>query len=547
MANTWCPLTLCPCVQCEKADFMYVYTGYYTRLLKLYNDLGITLEKSNFTYSFFELSSSSSSASSSRQDRRFGMHHRPSRDTRHCLANGNEKSFSASNQKKHPEEQSETYKRSTFIYNGGNGLSLRPVSFPSASQTILDYSLSFANLLNLFYYFYDMLHMIVKASFFAGCYIYLALLSFYHVFSSHTSPTSTHPLHKSTLASFLSSTYLPHSFIVEIIIPLFSCVATCSPEEVMAYPAGEILEYIAKTFGTDHYIVKGGVRNVVQGLLKDVPEENIHLGCELTSLRRIKPSTEGGEVDVERGRLDLKEASSGQSWSFDEVIFATQANQARFLLADYYKSLHDSESPLDVHELSMEKERLDSLGKFSYTTSVVVNHYDEGNTLPSSHDDRRILNLARWSDADIAQTMSSKLLNEEKLDSSKRLGKEYIMATHDLSILHPNCRSPSSGAALLQTTNPTVKIEEGSIVSSQVFERAIMTLESKETLKQFMKYPRTSTTSSEDKRRGAENEDTKCFQGLGGIWFVGSWAAEGIPLLEGCVVSAERAVEAICA
>lgn len=533
---------------------MYVYTsahctGYYTRLLKLYNDLGITLEKSNFTYSFFELSSSSSS-----QDRRFGMqkseHHRPSRDTRHCLANGNEKSFSASNQKKeHLEEQSETLlKRSTFIYNGGNGLSLRPVSFPSARQTILDYSLSYTNLLNLFYYFYDMFQMIFKASFFAGCYVYLALVSFYHVFSSHTSPTSTHPLHKSTLASFLSSTYLPHSFIVEIVIPLFSCVATCSPEEVMAYPAGEILEYIAKTFGTDHYIVKGGVRNVVQGLLKDVPEENIHLGCELTSLRRIKPSTtnEGREDDIERGRLELKEASSGQSWSFDEVIFATQANQARFLLADYYKSLRDSESPLDNHELSMEKERLDALGQFSYTTSIVVNHYDEGNTLPWSNDDRRILNLARWSNADIAQNSSLKLLNEEKLDSSKRLGKEYIMATHDLSILHPNCRSPSSGAALLQSTNPTVEIEEESIVSSQVFERAIMTLESKETLKQFMKYPHSSTANGEKKSSDA-NQDMKCFQGLGGIWFVGSWAAEGIPLLEGCVVSAERAVEAICA
>lgn len=32
-------------------------------------------------------------------------------------------------------------------------------------------------------------------------------------------------------------------------------------------------------------------------------------------------------------------------------------------------------------------------------------------------------------------------------------------------------------------------------------------------------------------------------QGGKGVWFVGSWCAEGVPLLEGCVVSAEAVVE----
>jgi len=32
-------------------------------------------------------------------------------------------------------------------------------------------------------------------------------------------------------------------------------------------------------------------------------------------------------------------------------------------------------------------------------------------------------------------------------------------------------------------------------------------------------------------------------QGREGIWFVGSWLGEGIPLLEGCVESAEGVVE----
>ena len=40
-----------------------------------------------------------------------------------------------------------------------------------------------------------------------------------------------------------------------------------------------------------------------------------------------------------------------------------------------------------------------------------------------------------------------------------------------------------------------------------------------------------------------------CREGLGqgndNIWFVGSWLGEGIPLLEGCVESAETVVEMI--
>jgi len=36
-------------------------------------------------------------------------------------------------------------------------------------------------------------------------------------------------------------------------------------------------------------------------------------------------------------------------------------------------------------------------------------------------------------------------------------------------------------------------------------------------------------------------------QGAENVWFVGSWVAEGVPLLEGCVVSAEKVVEKILA
>ena len=36
-------------------------------------------------------------------------------------------------------------------------------------------------------------------------------------------------------------------------------------------------------------------------------------------------------------------------------------------------------------------------------------------------------------------------------------------------------------------------------------------------------------------------------QGLQNVWFVGSWVADGVPLLEGCVVSAEKVVDKLLA
>ena len=61
-----------------------------------------------------------------------------------------------------------------------------------------------------------------------------------------------------------------------------------------------------------------------------------------------------------------------------------------------------------------------------------------------------------------------------------------------------------------------------------------MSVSSKKVLSRFI-------LSATGKSEG-ENGD---LQGIDGIWFCGSWCAEGLPLLEGCVSSAERAVRAI--
>lgn len=342
----------------------------------------------------------------------------------------------------------------------------------------------------------------VQVAFFALCYIYLLLLSFYHVWSGHTSRKARHWIAQSTFSSFVETTYLPSSFVHTVLVPLFSCVATCSPAELAEYPAAELLEYVAATFGTDHYLVSGGVQRVVSRLLARIPKQSIHTSTELLAIRPIL----GGQAGIEL------ENSAGERWAVDHLILATQANQAQRLLRLYYKALKDAppESLSGGHAaLQAESERIAALSAFKYTRSIVVNHYDAAATLAPGSGDRRALNLAAWDTAPAAVNAEGGSTDTELLQASP----DHVMATHDLST-RAGSHISESGKPLLQTTNPTVPLQADKIVSSQVFERARVTLESRHALHRFL-----------DCKAGAKARSDG-FQGLNGVWLVGAWAAE---------------------
>lgn len=387
------------------------------------------------------------------------------------------------------------HKRTTFIYNGSNGLSLRPASVPvnNAEAYTPSARSSSGAIAQTFRYFYQTLS-------FALAYLYLLCISSYHHYSSHLEPSSTHWVTSSTFKSFLAHYRIPDGFTRAILVPLFSCVATCSVDELLEYPAAEFLEYIVKTFGTDHYVVKNGVRDVVNALLQNVPREtNLHLDCELVGMKKAL---------LEDGLIELED-SQGKVYHFDHVIFATQANQARYLLRTYYKSLLDAPER-DEAAVALEKQRLDALAAFTYTHSVVVNHYDGATVMSDAEQNRRILNLASLSSDDEGHPSRSNRADEH-MDDTKMVSPadQYVMATHDLSLHNSLLRR--DGDAILQTTNPTVSIDDDKVISKSTFERAIVTLQSKKTLKDFL---------------ACGPLDNAKFQGKGNVWFAGAWAAE---------------------
>ena len=263
----------------------------------------------------------------------------------------------------------------------------------------------------------------------------------------------------------------------------------------------------------ESYVVSGGVCRVVDRL--SAPLKHIHLETQIVS---IQPSATPGY------RIDLQDAS-GNIYSFHHVVFATQANQACHILRGCIEQL------LDNHDDSVAYQELlhdiqSSIGilqQFEYDRAVVVNHTDR-RLLPDDPCHWRSLNLASL-DTSVQHTTTSDYIVPYPHDTT--------MTTHILNLTHSS-RFDNDTLLYMQTTNPCISPDPAHILSTSWFERATVTLESKRAILDGLFTP----INSSDVR---SLQLGRC-QGPSGLWFVGSYSWPGIPLLEGCVASAEMVV-----
>ncbi|PBK70310.1 hypothetical protein ARMSODRAFT_1083946 [Armillaria solidipes] len=305
-----------------------------------------------------------------------------------------------------------------------------------------------------------------------------------------------------------------------IMVPLFSAVhgfvsILLSSTVIHAF----LSDYIWLTLGTHHYVVVDGVRDVVGRLVSTV--RNVHLSHLISSI-------EADPDDPDLVSVNCTNADGPKTYSgFHHIIFATQANRAVPLLSSYASSLPDKKG---IRREAVE-EQMHCLEKFTYHSTLVINHTDE-TLLPDDTRDHRDLNLIYTR---TGASIPTKTVSPRCLPSS------YTMATH---VLPRPPGFPAHLPAVFQSTDPIIEPREGRILSVARLERAVLTLESKQALKELY--------HAEGKIwwRGPREEALGRLQGAGrlrdggpGIWVCGSFAYPGIPLLEGCVVSARLVVE----
>ena len=341
-------------------------------------------------------------------------------------------------------------------------------------------------------------------------------------------------------------------FVEDVLVPLFSAVCTASRESVWEHPVEEFLgaqirprirsdhsyldaDYVWLTFGTHHYVVTDGVRDVVRRITRPIPPTNIHLSTRIVALAY------NADVPLQQPTVDIQCEDGTIYTDFAHIIVATQADHAANLLDSYLDTLPSrvstvkkNQSALDTHR-SLVASQVENLRRFTYCRTLVVNHTDS-TLLPSDRRDWRDLNLVMAPAIDWA--MEDEIQVKDPTHLSVPL--TYAMATHILS--------PSEG--IYQTTNPIVPPRADHVLSVSRLERAVVTIESKDAVQGFWK---------ERKQRkwkwgtaGRWGSALGPLQGAGrlqegrsvpGIWLSGSYAGCGIPLLEACVVSGRNVVE----
>ncbi|KAI9319092.1 hypothetical protein BX666DRAFT_1423201 [Dichotomocladium elegans] len=352
-----------------------------------------------------------------------------------------------------------------------------------------------ANIINAWYKLY-----IVSIS-----YIWLMALALWLRYRGHLY-NSKHPVFHMTLGTWFEQNRFHPYFVHEVFVPLFAAVCTNSWKSMLDYPAADILEYMAMGLFQESYVVSGGVRKVVDSLSD--PLDHVHLGTQIVSIR---PSDTPGYV------LDLHDAQ-GNIYHFHHVVFATQANQASRIL---HGCLDHLDSTVAKHKRLADDIRssLTILDQFQYDKAIVINHTDD-RLLPHDRQAWRSLNFASL-DTSVRPTLPS--------DNIVPYPHDTTMTTHILNLTHSAFRDGST--IYMQTTNPCVSPDPAQILSKAWFERATVTLASKKAILDGLFTP-TEEADTQSLRLG------RC-QGLSGIWFVGSYSWPGIPLLEGCVASAE--------
>ncbi|KAF9573439.1 hypothetical protein EC968_008524 [Mortierella alpina] len=264
--------------------------------------------------------------------------------------------------------------------------------------------------------------------------------------------------------------------------------------------------------------------------------------------------------------------------------------------------LTDPETPRDVSVESLPKDhpfyrQIQTLSKFPYERTQVVCHTDTS-FLPKDPAAWRLLNIAKSTTADILASpldkVSAELEHQQQQQEMEQQTEEQppsatgysfkptslatgeteltnrrsgssvtsgassprtyssgsstptstasqshnsAMATH---IMNNTASSLGSTTKFLQTTNPIFQPKPESVISSAWFERAVVNPESMKAVDELNQHMDEQTADLLDKNNTTPKVADR-------VWFVGSYAYPGIPLLEGCVVSAVQVMERIVA
>lgn len=291
-----------------------------------------------------------------------------------------------------------------------------------------------------------------------------------------------------SFGAYVQRIQLPAYFTSSYLLPLFSSVATCPHEELLDFPAYDLIQYKRKTNWDQHYTVSGGVHAVQRKLAGGL---RIHKSARVVA---VEPQTLGTKVCWE-STLDGPGSKTSEA-IFDRVVLAIPPNAVQ----NIFKPL----------EREMAQIPILSVQSVVHTDETAIERISGEDSFVSL----RTKTSIKSSDAQVIYLRTS-------TDGSPKTESIHIQ--------------PSG---VIVTTCPVTKIDPAKTTQCSTFTRVLRTSQSRQIIIDI--FNRSSTTPKVYK----EKETPRWKNGDGGVWIAGGWCWDGMVLLEGCIVSSMAIADA---
>ncbi|KAM0326353.1 hypothetical protein ACHAQA_006955 [Verticillium albo-atrum] len=298
-----------------------------------------------------------------------------------------------------------------------------------------------------------------------------------------------------SLDDYLRRIWLPRRYVSHYLLPLMSSVSTCSHDEMMAFPASDVVNYKRRSHGQQHYAVCGGVSQVQGRLVKGISDVRL-----ATRVFGVLPDSDHGGVVISSQKTGHEQVDEE---IFDRVVLAVSPDVAGRL----FKPLRSAVERIPVRQVESSILTQAATKGASPAHSVVDGYqgvrgcmHHQGNTSPS-----QVITL---------RTSFSKIdANSEALHA---MPSGVVVSTCPLD--------PAADA--------------GRALHTARFTRTLRTAESRAVVERIMGRSRRA-----EKKVVEGGSMSSWVSGEENVWLAGAWCWDGMVLLEGCVVSAMAIAE----
>jgi hypothetical protein len=292
-----------------------------------------------------------------------------------------------------------------------------------------------------------------------------------------------------SLAEYLDRIRLPRRYISYYLLPLLSGVATCTHEEMLQFPASDVVNYKKLSHGQQHYAVCGGVSQVQSRLTQGIHDVRLN-----SRVVEAVPQADGTVVVRWQSTVD----PSGRILEevFDRVILSVSPDVAGRI----FKPLRSTLEKLPTRQVE----------------SSVLKPEASGISVVKPDNVRQSFACMHHStDPSAAQTMTLRTLFSD-------MGSARTEALHAM---------PSG---VVVSTCPLREAAQPDVIKKAKFTRTLRSVESKALVQELM------GGTSVDKKQADDDHKAGWVNGQDNIWIAGAWCWDGMVLLEGCIVSAMR-------